>query len=140
MQSFSDFKIKLNSLPKISLRLSKTVIAKRDFLKDKFQILENKYRTVKNKFEELKNLNKKIIELKQDINESKNFKKKIKQPMIQKINLNPNNYLALTCMNCTKTCYTEKNTIDVDEKKNCAAFDKKGNCIYCPRRCSYQLS
>ena len=80
MQSFSDFKIKLNSLPKISLRLSKTVIAKRDFLKDKFQILENKYRTVKNKFEELKNLNKKIIELKQDINDSKNFKKKIKQP------------------------------------------------------------
>ena len=58
--------------------------------------------------------------------------------MIQKINLNHNNYLALTCINCTKTCYMEKNIIDDYEKKNCAAFDKKGNCIYCPRRCSYQ--
>ena len=138
MKNFSDFKNKLKTLPRKSLTLSKTVLAQRKYLEDKVQILSQKLKVGLNKIEEIKGIMKMVLNLKGDLNDSKNFTKTIKQPAIKKINKDPN-YYATTCLTCTKTCHRTCCIKDDDNKKDCAAMDDNGYCTYCPKKCRWDL-
>ena len=45
-----------------------------------------------------------VLNLKGDIDDSKNFTQKIMKPVTKKIPKDPN-YYATTCLICTKTCF-----------------------------------
>ena len=138
MKNFSDFKKKLKTLPKKSLVLSRTVLSQRKYLEDKVQILSRKLKEGLNKIEEIKGIMKMVLNLKGDLSDSKNFTKVIKQPVIKKIDKDPN-YYATTCLTCTKTCHRSCMIADDDEKKDCAAMDSNGYCTYCPKKCKWDL-
>ena len=138
MKNFSDFKNKLKLLPSKSLTLSKTVLSQRKNLEDKVQILSQKLKVGLNKMEEIKGIIKMVLNLKGDLNDSKNFTRTIKQPTIKKINKDPN-YYATTCITCTKTCHKTCHIADDDRKKHCSAMDNNGNCTYCPKKCRWDL-
>ena len=138
MKNFVDFKKKLKTLPRKSLTLSRKVLDQRKLLEDKVQILSNKLRVGLNKIEEIKGIIKMLLSLKGDLNDSKNFKKTIKQPAIKKIPKDPN-YYATTCLTCTKTCHKTCILADDDHKKGCAAMDANGYCEYCPKKCFWNV-
>ena len=71
---------------------------------------------------------------KDTLQDSKNFKKTIKQPSIKKEELPPGIF-ATTCMTCTFTCY-EKST-HIDENSKMEAMDKNGYCKFCPKKCHW---
>ena len=134
IKNFVDFKEKLKSLPRKSLVLSRKVLDERKFLEDKVGILTQKLKVGLNKIEEIKGIMKMICNLKGDLNDSKNFKKKIKVPGVVKKDKDPN-YFATTCLNCTKTCHSNCCIADNDGKRGCAAMDSNGYCVYCPKKC-----
>lgn len=134
IKNFADFKDKLKTLPRKSLVLSRKVLDERKFLEDKVGILTQKLKVGLNKIEEIKGIMKMVCNLKGDLNDSKNFKKKISVPKTIKKNKDPN-YFATTCLNCTKTCHSNCYIADDDEKRGCAAMDPNGYCEYCPKRC-----
>ena len=134
IESFEKFKKKLITLPKISLVLSKAVLQQRKKLEEKVEILSEKLKVGLNKMEEINGIIKMILNLKGDIDDSKNFKQKIKQPVIKKIPKDPN-YFATTCLTCSKTCHKHCYIKDDDNKKKCSAMDQNGYCIYCPKKC-----
>ena len=138
MKNFSDFKKKLITLPPKSLVLSRTVLAQRKYLEDKVQILSTKLKVGLNKMEEIKGIMKMVLNLKGDLNDSKNFTKTIKQPSIKKIPKDPN-YYATTCITCTKTCHSQCRIADDDNKKKCSVMDNDGNCTYCPKKCIWNM-
>jgi len=107
-------------------------------LEDKVQILNTKLRVGLNKIEEIKGIIKMLFSLKGDLNDSKNFTKTIMQPGIKKIPKDPNFY-ATTCITCTKTCHKHCNIADDDNKAHCAAMDSSGNCLYCPKKCHWDV-
>ena len=135
--NFSDFKLKLKSLPIKSLDSTKNIISKRQDLVNKVRILSNKLELEINAFTKIKDIIKEISNLKNDINDCKNYKKTIKQPSIRKINVEPNHY-ALTCLQCTKTCDPYCEMLDDDEKYKCAAIGRNGHCKICPKKCHWQ--
>jgi len=79
-----------------------------------------------------------VLNLKGDIDDTKNFTKKITQPAIKKIAKDPN-YYATTCLTCTKTCHKHCHIKDDDNKKKCSAMDDKGYCQYCPKKCFWDV-
>ena len=138
IESFEKFKRKLISLPKKSLVLSKAVLQQRKYLEEKVDILSQKLKVGLNKMEEINGIIKIVLSLKGDIDDSKNFKQKIMQPVIKKIPKDPN-YYATTCLTCTKTCHKHCYIKDDDNKKNCSAMDEKGYCISCPKKCFWDV-
>ena len=134
MKSFSNFKKKLMSLPKKSLALSKTVLQQRKYLEEKVEILSKKLKVGLNKMEEINGIIKMVLNLKGDIDDSKNFTQKIMKPVTKKIPKDPN-YYATTCLICTKTCHSNCRIKDDDNKKNCSAMDNNGYCVSCPKKC-----
>jgi len=138
MKNFEEFKKKLKTFPRKSLQLSRKVLDQRKLLEDKVQILNTKLRVGLNKIEEIKGIIKMLFSLKGDLNDSKNFTKTIMQPGIKKIPKDPNFY-ATTCITCTKTCHKHCNIADDDNKAHCAAMDSSGNCLYCPKKCHWDV-
>ena len=138
IKNFEDFKQKLLTLPKKSLQLSRAVLEQRKYLEEKVQILSRKLKVGLNKIEEIKDIIKMVLNLKGDIDDSKNFTKKITQPAIKKIAKDPN-YYATTCLTCTKTCHKHCHIKDDDNKKKCSAMDDKGYCQYCPKKCFWDV-
>jgi hypothetical protein len=136
MKNFVEFKKKLKTLPRKSLMLSRKVLYERKFLEDKVQILTQKLKVGLNKIEEIKGIIKIVCSLKGDLNDCKNFKKKIQVPAVKKMPKDPQ-YYATTCIVCTKTCHKDCLIADDDRKKKCAAMDKNGNCEYCPKKCRW---
>ena len=110
----------------------------RKVLEDKVQILTRKLKVGLNKIEEIKGIIKMVINLKNDIDDSKNYTQIIEQPAIKKIPKDPN-YYATTCLTWTKTCHKHCHIADDDSKKNCSAMDKNGNCTYCPKKCLWNM-
>lgn len=69
----------------------------RKVLEDKVQILTRKLKVGLNKIEEIKGIIKMVINLKNDIDDSKNYTQIIEQPAKKKIPKDPN-YYATTCL------------------------------------------
>lgn len=137
MTNFAQFKKKLLSLPRKSLTLSREVLKERKFLEEKIEILNKKMRVGLNKIEEIKQTIEMIVNLKGDLNDSKNFKKTIQVPKTVQKDLYPNLY-ATTCLICTKTCHDRCYIKDDDEKQGCCAMNLSGYCVYCPKKCYWK--
>ena len=140
MTNFDDFKEKLLTLPRKSLSLSKEVLKERKFLEDKVEILNKRLRfsldTIDFLEQIMRKIVRKIVDLKRDLNDSKNFKQIIQVPKVRKIDKAPGCY-ALTCLICSKTCHSTCSIKDDDDKKGCSAMDRNGYCKYCPKKCHW---
>ena len=136
IKNFQEFMSRLKSLPRKSLTLTKEVLKERKKLEDQINILNKKLREGLDKIEEIKEIIKIITSLQEDLNDSKNYTKIIKTPTFKKKNKDPNFY-ATTCIICNKTCHSNCEIADDDEKRKCTSMDSNGYCIYCPKKCRW---
>ena len=136
MKSFREFQEKLKILPKNCLKLTKVVLDKRKNLEIKVQTLIQQLNVSLNKIQEMKEIMDMVLSLKGDLNNYKNFSKKIYQPALKKVRKHPNFY-ATTCTICNKTCHDKCYVADDEKKKKCSAMDKDGNCVSCPKKCPW---
>ena len=105
MDSFKKFTQKLDKLPKITLDQTKTVLNERSRLIKNVEILSKKLKDCLNQTETIKGYLKLISELKGNINDCKNYTKKIKVPKTKKVPFNEKGRYMTTCIHCTKTCH-----------------------------------
>ena len=136
IKNFEFFLSRLKYIPKKNLSLTKEVLKERKLLNQKINILNDKLINTINKIYELKDLIKAISNIKNDINASKMYEKKIRYPKIKKVDKKPNFY-ATTCLICNKTCHPICEIADDDEKHKCTSMDKDGFCMICPKRCKW---
>ena len=137
MKNFKEFQEKLKTLPKNCLSLSKAVLDQRENLEIKVQALSQKLKVGLNKIEQIKEIIKIAHSLTGDLNDCKDYTRKISYPAIKKIPKHPNFY-ATTCIICTKTCHDRCTIKDDEKKKKCYAMDKDGNCTICPKKCPWK--
>ena len=123
IKNFEDFLSRLKFLPKKNLNLTKEVLKERKLLEEKVNILILKLKDGINKVNELKEIIKTISGIKNDLNNSKIYVKTSKIPIIKRIDKNPNFY-ATTCLICNKTCHSNCEIADDDEKKNVLQWTK----------------
>lgn len=135
MKSFEEFTQKLIKLPRKSLKQSKEVLEERNRLEQCVEILTVKLRDGLDKVEYIKGIFKMILSLKGDLNDSKNFTKKIKTPRIRQIPVPPGIYMT-TCMNCSTTCHKNCKIADDSRKSGCACI-RNGYCVSCRGRCHW---
>ena len=77
-----------------------------------------------------------ISDLKEEINQSKNFTKKIKVPKLTKVPVIERGKYMITCLVCNKTCYRNSTIKDDDEEFKCGCF-KNGYCTVCKNKCHW---
>ena len=137
INSFNKLIEKMKNIPKNNLLLSKEVIKGRKLLKEKESILFDKIKNGLNKVEEIKESINKISKIKEVIEDTKNYKQKIKQPVIKKI-VKPPGFYSLTCLYCTCTCMPNVRMTDSDDEESImkALMDKNDNCKKCPKKCN----
>ena len=136
IKNFNDFLSRLKFLPKKNLALTKEVLKERKLLKQKIKILNNNLNIAINKIYEIKELIKIILKIKNELNSSKEHEKKIRYPIIKKIDKHPNFY-ATTCLICNKTCHSSCEIADDGEKHKCTSMDENGFCKICPKKCKW---
>ena len=136
IKNFEDFLARLKNLPKKNLSLTKEVLKERKLLEEKSNIFSDKLVSASNKVYELQTIMKIISNIKLDMNASKEYTRTIKNPIIKKIDKNPNFY-ATTCLLCNKTCHTLCELADDEEKYKCKSMDENGYCTICPKRCKW---
>ena len=132
MDSFKKFTEKLDTLPKVTLDQTKTVLNERSRLTKNVEILNKKL----NQTETIKVYLKMITELKGDLNDSKNFTKKIKVPKTKRVPVTEKGRFMTTCLICQKTCHANCCIKDDDDKSGCACI-KDGKCIVCKNKCHW---
>ena len=138
MDSFKIFLQKILSLPKKSVKLSIEVLKARENIEINILNLRHKLDTGLTLMESYK---KQIenIEINKDImNQTKDFKIQKTVPYIQKVDLPPGTYTT-TCIICNRVCLENCNIPDERKKRYCPNFDKNGYCIYCPRKCRWDV-
>ena len=141
MDNFAKFTKKLNVLPKVSLDKTRRVLLLRSNLNKTIAILSRKLKEGLDKMDELKQIYKIIKDLKGDINDSRNYTKKIMVNKSKKVDCGPGTYMT-TCLICTKTCHRDCYISDDDKKYDCSAMNwnkekdiSKRHCEYCPKKC-----
>ena len=77
-----------------------------------------------------------ISDLKEEINQSKNFTKKIKVPKLTKVPVIERGKYMMTCLVCNKTCYRNSTIKDDDANFKCGCF-KNGYCTVCKNKCHW---
>ena len=103
--------------------MTKEVLKERKLLEEKVNILILKLKDGINKVNELKEIIKTISGIKNDLNNSKIYVKTSKIPIIKRIDKNPNFYVT-TCLICNKTCHSNCEIADDDDKKNVLQWTK----------------
>lgn len=136
MDSFEKFTQKLYALPTIGLSQTKTVLNERSRLTENVEILSKKLKDALNQTETIKGYFKMISDLKGNLNDSKNFKKKIKVPKTKKVPVTEKGKFMTTCLICNKTCHSGCNIKDDDNKSGCACI-KDDYCTVCKNRCHW---
>lgn len=142
MDSFKLFNKKLKTLPKIGLTNTRQVLKLRSRLNQNIQILSEKLKEGLNKMNELKNIYKMIRDIKGDINDSRNYTKKIKIMKSKQVKIEPGIYMT-TCLICTRTCHRKCYIADDDKKCDCSAMNynrsdkNKIYCKICPKKCHW---
>ena len=136
MYSFDKFTQKLDKLPKITLDQTKTVIIERSRLTKNFEILSKKLKDGLNQAETIKGYFKMISKLKGNLNDSKNFTKKIKVPKTKKVPITKKGRYMTTCLICQKTCHSGCCIKDDDDKSGCACI-KNDYCTVCKNKCHW---
>jgi hypothetical protein len=134
MGSFDKFTQKLDKLPKITLDQTKTVLNERSRLTKNVDILHKKLKAGLNQAETIKEYFKMISELKGNLNDSKNFTKKIKVPKTKREFVVEKGRYMTTCVICQKTCHPGCYIKDDDDKSGCACI-KNDYCTVCKNRC-----
>ena len=134
MDSFEKFTQKLDTLPTIGLNQTKTVLNERSKLTKK--ILSKKLKDALNQTEIIKGYFKIISDLKGNLNDSKNFKKKIKVPKTKRAPVTEKGKFMTTCLICNKTCHRYCSIKDDDDKSGCACM-KNDYCTVCKNRCHW---
>lgn len=142
MDSFKLFNKKLKTLPKIGLTNTRKVLNLRFRLNQNIQILSEKLKEGLNKMNELKDIYKMISDIKGDINDSRNYTKKIKVMKSRQVKIEPGIYMT-TCLICTRTCHRRCYIADDDQKCDCGAMNynisdkNKRYCNICPKKCHW---
>ena len=136
MDSFHKFTQKLDKLPKITLDQTKTVIIERSRLTKNVEILSKRLKEGLNQAETIKGYFKMISELKGNLNDSKNFTKKIKVPKTKKVPITEKGRYMTTCLTCQKTCHPGCWIKDEDDKSGCACI-KDNYCTVCKNKCHW---
>ena len=137
MDSFKKFTEKLNTLPKVTLDQTKTVLNERSRLTKNVEILSKKLKDGLNKAETIKGYFKMISELKGDLNDSKNYTKIIKVPKTKKVPVTEKGRFMTTCLICNKTCHVGCYIKDDDDKSGCACI-KDNYCTVCRNKCHWR--
>ena len=142
IKSFENFTQKLDNLPKVNLVKTKRVLELRSHLNKNIEILSKKLKEGLNKLDELKQIYKIISDIKGDINDSRNYTKKILVNKSKQVDTPPGIYMT-TCLICTRTCHKDCTIADDDEKYNCGAMNneediEKRYCLYCPKECHWK--
>ena len=137
MESFHKFTQKLDKLPKITLDQTKTVLNERSRLTKNVEILSKKLKDGLNQAETIKGYFKMISELKGNLNDSKNFTKKIKVPKTKKVPVTEKGRYMTTCLICQKTCHSGCWIKDDDDKSGCACI-KNDYCTVCKNKCHWR--
>ena len=137
MDSFQKFTQKLDKLPAIGLSQTKTVLNERSRLTKNVEILSKKLKEGLNQTETIKGYFKMISELKGNLNDSKNFKKKIKVPKTKKVPVTEEGKFMTTCLICNKTCHAGCCIKDDDYKSKCACI-KNDYCTVCKKKCHWR--
>ena len=138
MDNFNLLLTKLNNLQKNNLNTSKSVLETREKLRNK--LLEF-YSLLEQNVSLLEKINKEKNDINTYINlveNSKNYKKKIKCPKITKEELKPGIY-AITCLTCCYTCYENWPYADDEQKKYSPCMDSNGYCKNCPGNCHWKV-
>lgn len=78
-----------------------------------------------------------ISELKGNLNDSKNFTKKIKVPKTKKVPVTENGRYMTTCLICQKTCHSGCYIKDDDDKSGCACI-RNNYCTVCKNKCHWK--
>jgi len=136
MDSFHKFTEKLNTLPKVTLDQTKTVLNERSRLTKNVEILSKKLKDGLNKAETIKGYFKMISELKGDLNDSRNYTKVIKVPKTKKVPVTEKGRYMTTCLICNKTCHVGCYIKDDDDKSGCACI-KNNYCVVCKNKCHW---
>ena len=143
IESFRKFTEKLETLPKVNLVKTRRVLELRSHLNKTIEILSRKLKEGLNKMDELKQIYKIISDIKGDINDSRNYTKKIKVNKSKQVKIEPGIYMT-TCLICTKTCHKNCKIADDDKKDVCAAMNwreepdkEKRHCFFCPKKCHW---
>jgi GTP-binding protein EngB required for normal cell division len=143
MSSFEKFTKKLDTLPKVNLKKTRRVLELRSHLNINIEILSKKLKEGLNKMDELKQIYKIISDIKGDINDSRNYTKKIKVNKSKEVKTQPGVYMT-TCLICTKTCHRNCIIADDNKKDGCGAMNwttelnkNKRHCLYCPKKCHW---
>jgi hypothetical protein len=112
-------------------------------LNKNIEILSKKLKEGLNKLDELKQIYKIISDIKGDINDSRNYTKKIKVNKSKEVKTQPGVYMT-TCLICTKTCHRNCIIADDNKKDGCGAMNwttelnkNKRHCLYCPKKCHW---
>ena len=136
MDCFQNFNQKLDNLPTITLDQTKTVLNERSRLSKNVDLLSKKLKDGLNQTETIKGYFKMISELKGNLNDSKNFTKKIKVPKTKKVPVNEKGKFMTTCLICQKTCHPGC-CIKEDENKSGCACIKDDYCTVCKNKCHW---
>ena len=141
MKSFEDFTIRIKKLKKVSLNKSKEVLEERQHLEKQVEILQVSLKEGLDKINYIKEIIKMIKSVKGNLNDSKNFTKKIKRPRPIKIPVYDGR-LITTCLICSHTCHNNCCCSD-EEKYNCASMDRKNgiynaHCVACKGKCHWR--
>ena len=111
MKSFKEFTSRIKKLSKISLNRSKEVLKERQHLEKQVEVLQIALKESIDKVNEIKGIINMIKSLKGNLNDSKNFTKKIKAIRPVKVPVYDNR-LITTCITCTHTCHDNCNCSD----------------------------
>jgi GTP-binding protein EngB required for normal cell division len=136
MDSFHKFTEKLNTLPKVTLDQTKTVLNERSRLTKNVEILSKKLKDGLNKAETIKGYFKMISELKGNLNDSRNYTKVIKVPKSKKVPVTEKRRYMTTCLICNKTCHVGCYIKDDDDKSGYACI-KDNHCVVCKNKCHW---
>jgi len=137
MRSFDKFIKRLEKLKKITLNQTKEVLNEREKLESLIVILQEKLTVGLDNVAQCKEEYKIICDIAKDIKDSANFTKNIRIPKVQKVAL-PVGQHTTYCLNCNRTCHKICRISKNELKYRCAAI-KNGNCIVCPKKCSWKV-
>ena len=141
MKSFKEFTSRIKKLSKISLNRSKEVLKERQHLEKQVEVLQIALKESIDKVNEIKGIINMIKSLKGNLNDSKNFTKKIKALRPVKVPVYDNR-LITTCITCTHTCHDNCNCSDENKYWCCAMKDvgnkDKARCNICKGKCGWR--
>jgi hypothetical protein len=135
MKNFKDFNKRIKKLNKVSLSKSKDVLKERFNLENQVEILKYSLEKGLNYVDNIRSKIDRIKLLKRDLNDSKNFTRKVKRLRKKQIPINVRS--INTCLVCNYSCNYKD-----DEMYNCTVMigDKYNKrCIVCKGKCQVNI-